>query len=110
MWTPNKQMAALGTRDGWQCTYCEVPLAHLPEHLIERFSFGEFTYSCEPGWKFPQVDHVIPKSRGGGAGLWNRVLACPSCNASKGNRTAEAFLLDFIGERRVAPEWLAEAA
>jgi hypothetical protein len=33
-----------------------------------------------------QVDHSIPKSRGGNATLDNAQLACPHCNASKGAR------------------------
>ena len=33
-----------------------------------------------------QVDHAIPRSRGGNATLDNAQLACPHCNASKGAR------------------------
>ena len=33
-----------------------------------------------------QVDHAIPKARGGNATLENAQLACPHCNASKGAR------------------------
>ena len=33
-----------------------------------------------------QVDHAIPKARGGNATLDNAQLACPHCNASKGAR------------------------
>jgi hypothetical protein len=34
----------------------------------------------------PQVDHSIPRSRGGNATLENAQTACSWCNASKGNR------------------------
>jgi RHS repeat-associated protein len=34
----------------------------------------------------PQVDHAIPKSRGGNATIENAQTACPHCNASKGAR------------------------
>lgn len=34
----------------------------------------------------PQVDHVIPRSRGGNATLENAQIACRHCNASKGAR------------------------
>ncbi len=33
-----------------------------------------------------QVDHAVPRSRGGDATLENAQLACPHCNASKGAR------------------------
>lgn len=32
------------------------------------------------------IDHVIPLSRGGADGAENKVLACPSCNLSKGSK------------------------
>lgn len=33
-----------------------------------------------------QVDHAIPRARGGNATLDNAQMACPHCNASKGAR------------------------
>src|SRR5260221_4721972 len=36
-----------------------------------------------------EVDHVIPKSRGGSDSLSNLVLGCRACNQAKGNQTAE---------------------
>jgi 5-methylcytosine-specific restriction endonuclease McrA len=33
------------------------------------------------------MDHVIPKSRGGGGGWENLVSSCMKCNNKKGNRT-----------------------
>ena len=40
------------------------------------------------------LDHVIPKSRGGGGGVSNLVLCCVDCNRLKGDRTPdEAELL-----------------
>ncbi|WP_437228739.1 HNH endonuclease [Planctomicrobium sp. SH661] len=37
--------------------------------------------------KAATLDHVMPKSRGGGSVLKNAVLACGWCNAGKGNLT-----------------------
>jgi 5-methylcytosine-specific restriction endonuclease McrA len=54
-------------RDEFRCQYCgrkDVPLT---------------------------IDHVIPRSRGGGESWENLITACKSCNTLKGNRTpAEA--------------------
>lgn len=54
-------------RDGWRCVYCGV--AGVPLEL----------------------DHVIPKSRGGEHSLENLVAACKPCNSSKGAKTVEEW-------------------
>ena len=41
---------------------------------------------CQMDTDSPQVDHVIPRSRGGNATLENAQTTCPHCNASKGAR------------------------
>jgi RHS repeat-associated protein len=41
---------------------------------------------CRRAGVATQVDHAIPKARGGNATLENSQLACPHCNASKGAR------------------------
>jgi len=38
-----------------------------------------------------QVEHLVPKSRGGSDRISNLVLACGACNLVKGNKTAEEF-------------------
>jgi 5-methylcytosine-specific restriction endonuclease McrA len=38
-----------------------------------------------------EVEHIVPKSRGGSDRISNLTLACRSCNQSKGNKTAEEF-------------------
>ena len=48
-------------RDGWQCQYCGA-----------RTSLT--------------VDHVIPRSKGGGSGWENIVASCAPCNRRKGDR------------------------
>jgi len=35
------------------------------------------------------IDHVLPRSRGGGDSWENLVAACDACNVNKGNRTPE---------------------
>lgn len=51
-------------RDGWKCVYCENK-------------------------KNLTIDHVIPKSRGGGNSWHNLVTCCNTCNVRKGDKTPE---------------------
>jgi 5-methylcytosine-specific restriction endonuclease McrA len=52
------------------------------------------------------VDHVLPRSRGGGDTWENTVAACGRCNNRKGNRTpAEARMP--LRRTPVAPTWMA---
>jgi len=53
---------AVFARDSWTCQYCGTS-----SHLT--------------------VDHVIPRSRGGGSEWENIVTSCAPCNRRKGNRT-----------------------
>ena len=78
-------------RDGWVCQYCGLPAEN--------------------------VDHVIPKSRGGRHVWENVVAACRRCNSKKENRLAHetglrlrsAPIVPRDGLRlslgRVEPEW-----
>lgn len=82
-------------RDGFACQYCGTRSAPLT------------------------IDHVIPRSRGGGDTWENLVTACIPCNNRKGNRTPEeagmrlrnvprkpnhiVFLRNFMGS--VESEW-----
>ena len=52
---------AVFARDGWECQYCGA-----------RTSLT--------------VDHVIPRSKGGGSGWDNIVASCAPCNRRKGDR------------------------
>ena len=54
-------------RDGNRCQYCG-----------KRFSTSELS-----------IDHIVPRSQGGGASWENLVCACLSCNVQKGGRPPE---------------------
>jgi 5-methylcytosine-specific restriction endonuclease McrA len=56
---------ALFARDGWQCVYCGT-------------TGGRLT-----------LDHVVPRSRGGGSVWENVVTSCAPCNLRKGDRLLE---------------------
>jgi len=54
----------LANRIGWYCSYCEMPV----KNMIE-------------------IEHVIPKSKGGNEVDWNNfLLACRYCNSLKDNK------------------------
>jgi 5-methylcytosine-specific restriction endonuclease McrA len=59
--------AAVMLRDSYTCQYC----------------------NDNPGRHELTVDHVLPRSRGGGHGWENLTTACKACNHQKGNRTPE---------------------
>ena len=68
--------------------YVRVPFRQLP--LTRRNVFHRDNHSCqycgcqdEP----LSIDHVVPRSRGGGDNWENVTTACLSCNVRKGNRT-----------------------
>jgi 5-methylcytosine-specific restriction endonuclease McrA len=56
-----------------KCYYCARPLRK-----------GQFT-----------IDHVVPKSDGGGNGVKNMVPACRKCNLKKGSYSAYEFCIRF---------------
>jgi|SRR5882762_8361897 len=76
----------LGRRDGWLCVYCGIGL---------EMKQG---WRDDPAKQYATVDHVVPRSRGGGDTNLNAVLACGSCNSRKGTRHPSVML-------SVAPEY-----
>ena len=58
-------------RDGRKCAYCGNAKA-------ERY----------------ELDHIVPRSRGGANRVGNLVVSCQDCNVSKGNQSVEDFLAD----------------
>ena len=68
-------VSLLVERDGWHCAYCTAPLHG---HLDSLPS--------------PQIDHIVPRSQGGGNELANLALACGPCNNAKGAQTPEEWM------------------
>lgn len=68
-WSPSTTVQTIAARDGWHCHYCSGSLG-----------WGD-------GLDRPELDHVMPKSRGGGDNRENLVLSCQRCNAAKRAQT-----------------------
>jgi 5-methylcytosine-specific restriction endonuclease McrA len=62
---------ALFARDGWRCVYCGT-------------AGGRLT-----------LDHVVPRSRGGGSVWENVVTACAPCNLRKGDRLPHEVAMEL---------------
>ncbi len=71
-------------RDGHRCQYCGV-----------RFPSRELT-----------LDHVLPRSQGGGTSWTNVVAACVPCNRAKDRLTPEQAGMPLLSRPR-RPRWLA---
>jgi 5-methylcytosine-specific restriction endonuclease McrA len=69
-------------RDGYRCQYC----------------------GSQPGTGELSIDHVIPRSRGGGTSWENCVLACIDCNKTKGSRTPEEAAMR-LRKTPIRPHW-----
>ena len=60
-------------RDRYQCIYCGIQAGGQQRGQI--LTKSDFT-----------IDHIVPRSQGGGNGWGNTACACPQCNQRKGNR------------------------
>jgi len=59
------------------------------EYLLEKW--GRRCVYCGAANVPLEVEHIVPRSRGGSNRVSNRALACRTCNQAKGNRTAAEF-------------------
>lgn len=59
-----------------------LPWPKMRQYVLERGP--GCAYCCDAA---DQVDHVLPRSKGGADDLSNLVAACGHCNASKGANT-----------------------
>lgn len=59
------------------------------EYLLDKF--GRTCVYCQVQDTPLEVEHIVPKSRGGSNRISNLAIACRLCNVAKGNQTAEEF-------------------
>jgi hypothetical protein len=60
------------------------------EYLLEKYH--RTCVYCGADNKNLQIEHVVPRSKGGSNRVSNLVLACEKCNQAKGNKPIEEFL------------------
>ncbi len=55
------------------------------------YKFGHKCAYCQANNVALEIEHIIPKSRGGSSRVSNLTIACHDCNQKKGSKTAEEF-------------------
>jgi 5-methylcytosine-specific restriction endonuclease McrA len=70
-------------------TYVRVPRERTGRRITRRAVFARDSWTCQYCGRTSHltVDHVLPRSRGGGSVWENIVTSCAPCNRRKGNRT-----------------------
>jgi len=72
----------------------EYQRGELAGYEVREYLLAKWGHKCAYCGKTDvplEIDHIIPKSRGGSNRVSNLTIACHECNQSKGNRTAEEF-------------------
>ncbi|MFQ6071603.1 MAG: RNA-guided endonuclease IscB [Methanosarcinales archaeon] len=63
----------------------------IKQYLLTRYGHKCVYCKGKSGDKHLEIEHVVPKSRGGTDRVNNLVIACSTCNMQKGNKTAAEF-------------------
>ncbi|MEK7482931.1 MAG: RNA-guided endonuclease IscB, partial [Planctomycetota bacterium] len=71
------------------------------EYLLEKFS-RTCAYCAKKDIPL-QVEHIVPKSRGGTDRVSNLTIACEKCNLKKGTKTAEEFGHSEVQKQALKP-------
>jgi 5-methylcytosine-specific restriction endonuclease McrA len=85
---------------------------HVPNRSVafsRRNIFKRDRFTCQycskrPGSEELTIDHVVPKSHGGGTSWENCVVACVECNSRKANRTPDQAGMP-LKIRPAEPRW-----
>jgi len=72
------------------------------EYLLEKFG-RKCAYCGKENVKDLEIEHIIPKTRGGSNRISNLTLACQKCNLKKGLKTAEEFGHPQVQEQAKKP-------
>ncbi len=72
----------------------EYQQGELQGYEVREYLLDKFKRTCAYCGKSEtplEVEHIVPKSRGGSDRVSNLTISCHRCNQKKGNRTAEEF-------------------
>ncbi len=72
----------------------EYQQGELQGYKVREYLLQKFNRKCAYCGKKDvplEIEHIVPKSRGGSDRVSNLTIACHECNQSKGNQTAEEF-------------------
>ena len=81
--------------------YIRIPYKEIP--LTRRNVLERDRQTCQYcNYKGDQLtlDHVVPRSRGGGDSWENLITACVRCNVKKGNRTPREAKMPLLSQPR----------
>jgi 5-methylcytosine-specific restriction endonuclease McrA len=62
------------------------------KYLLHMQRYHCYYCGCSLNFKTATLDHVVPKSKGGGATRENQVATCAPCNRRKGNGSAHVLV------------------
>jgi len=72
------------------------------EYLLHRHSHTCAYCAGGTGDPVLEIEHVVPRSRGGSDRVANLVIACSTCNDEKGNQTAGEWTASIQGQSALA--------
>lgn len=81
--------------------YAPVPYRREADHASRSEILTRDGHVCQfvgCGARATTIDHLLPRSRGGGNTWLNLVASCEDCNGSKGNRTPSEAGMRLIRE------------
>ena len=73
---------------------------NIRNYLLEKY--GRKCFYCDKEVSNFEVEHMIPKAKGGSNRIDNLTLSCHSCNQKKGTLTAEEFIKQTLPAEKVA--------
>ncbi len=83
------QLMANAEISGVEYQQGELAGYEIREHLLEKW--GRKCAYCGAKDTALEIEHIVPKSRGGSNRVSNLTLACHDCNQAKGNLTASEY-------------------